>query len=1138
MKDTGAISNSVENKKQADLRTFSGLTSFFRTNEQEAKQQTTVQENEPKVDNETSNTAGSANNNEIPAQNINTGATANINQTDANDKTLEKDVQTTPKHNDQKTLTKAAASLQAAINQGNAYINSAAFNKMTSEKQTALQAVIQTGKDLMVKYNAMQTATNSAALDIDKNNKDKAATNVSANLTALNAITTNNIAATDINSTSAVITTSELAQAAHNIMLQLGTVNSNITYDASTQTATISAGEIDNQWFHIIPNGAQVKHVNITGRITVANGDASSLFGDYQELESIQSITGLSNLDTNNVTNMSAMFYGDSGLTGLDLSNFNTSNVTDMSGMFEGDSDLTSLDVSNFNTSKVTDMSYMFSGDSSLTSLDVSNLDTKNVTNMSDMFYEDSSLTSLDVSNFDTSKVTDMNLMFNDDSALTSLDLSSFDTSQVTDMGDMLAYDSGLTSLDISNFDTSNVSNMSNMLNASNLNKLTLGEKTKLASGAGIPGTTWYKDGDLSKSATVADLENGKAHAGTWELANASVTLKFVNAKHTDKTLYTSDVIPGFTGKSLDLTDSTVKSTYITPNIPTGYTYATTDAELAGQTQPTKADFTATGNTVTIYLAGDPETNVTVKYELKNGNQVGNTITPTGNQVGDTIDLSQDGAVIQANPIPDGYHYATNPDDMPANYVQPGPITYSTQSQDKVIYVVGDPVAAGDTVKVVHYLEGTTKPVPGLTDYVLGADGHYGDTVTASGDDAAQKAPFGYKLVNPDAQTYVLTKGAPRTFIFYYTKNGGGSLPEPDWTPKLPIPGEVDIPQGTDLSGDTTYAGNAITNKDQMPDGTKYSWQPTPDTSKKGKQTGTVVVTYPDGTKTSINVMVNIVDKNVNGNTGNNSHDTAKEEVLKHNAYLYGQDGRRANQAVLKAGSTVTTYGMVVINGRKFFTLDNDYYLATGNAVSQTRKLKHNAYLYNKYGQRVGKKVVKTGQNVATYGTVVTIRGKKYYTIDHNHFMKANNFMKIAYPDLANSELSPNAKQDSDKAFTVKALQHNAYLYNKEGKRANKVILNLNSKVKTYGMKTINGRKFYVAANNYYIAAGNIEATKRKLTHNAYIYSQYGNRIGRKVVKQHQVVGTYSDPVGIRGKSYYIIGSGRYLKQANFETTR
>ncbi len=1241
-------SNTNKQTFKSNLDTFSGLSLFFTA---------------------TPNNSSS----DTSAQNINT---ANRDQANAVGKTLAPSITTTPMSDEQTAVNKAAASLQTAITQGTAYINSAAFSKMTAEKQAQLRAAMQTGKELISKYNAMQIAVNSAALDVDQNNKNKAPTNISTNLMALNAVTSNIITTANTNSTNAVITTSELAQAAHNIMLRLGSVNSNISYDAGTQTVTISAGEIDNNWLKdpsLLPDNAQVKHIKITGRVTVADGNASNLFSPYyrEPMTTLQDITGLSNLDTSNITNMSGMFSF-LRLTSLDVSNFDTSNVTNMSQMFEnddnltsldvshfntgkvtkmvymfgGDSSLTSLDLSNFDTSKVTDMSNMFSGDSSLTSLDVSNLDTKNVTNMSDMFYEDSSLTSLDVSNFDTSnvtnmnemfasvsdltsldvsnfdtsnvtnmgnmfgndtaltniiglhnfdtsKVTDMNLMFNDDSALTSLDLSSFDTSQVTDMGDMfygdynlinltglesfntsqvtnmsnmfdgdsgltsldlssfdtsqvtdmgdmLAYDSGLTSLDISNFDTSNVSNMSNMLNASNLNKLTLGEKTKLASGAGIPGTTWYKDGDLSRSATVADLENGKAHAGTWELANASVTLKFVNAKHTDKTLYTSDVIPGFTGKSLDLTDSTVKSTYITPNIPTGYTYATTDAELAGQTQPTKADFTATGNTVTIYLAGDPETNVTVKYELKNGNQVGNTITPTGNQVGDTIDLSQDGAVIQANPIPDGYHYATNPDDMPANYVQPGPITYSTQSQDKVIYVVGDPVAAGDTVKVVHYLEGTTKPVPGLTDYVLGTGGHYGDVVTASGDDAAQKAPFGYKLVNPDAQTYVLTKNTnpQKTFVFYYTKNGGGSLPEPDRTPKLPIPGEVDIPQGTDLSNDTTYAGDAITNKDQMPDGTKYSWQPAPDTSKQGKQAGTVVVTYPDGTKTSINVMVNIVDKNVNGNTGNNSHDTAKEEVLKHNAYLYGQDGRRANQAVLKAGSTVTTYGMVVINGRKFFTLDNDYYLATGNAVSQTRKLKHNAYLYNKYGQRVGKKVVKTGQNVATYGTVVTIRGKKYYTIDHNHFMKANNFMKIAYPDLANSELSPNAKQDSDKAFTVKALQHNAYLYNKEGKRANKVILNLNSKVKTYGMKTINGRKFYVAANNYYIAAGNIDATKRKLTHNAYIYSQYGNRIGRKVVKQHQVVGTYGDPVGIRGKSYYIIGSGRYLKQANFETTR
>ena len=1134
-KDTGVISDVNENELKPDLKTFPGLTLFLAgnestntkstqdtTNKSNGEQETSAQrngENTSKINDDdlvtnavssdtdeqtvstkdnkqlTSNTNKQAtktnldtfsglslfltatpnnSNSDTSAKNINT---ANRDQTNADDKvpvaTLKPalSIPTIPISDGQTALNKAAASLQTAIDQGTTYVNSADFSKMTAAKQAQLRAAMQTGKELMAKYKAMQTATNSAALDIDQNNKNKTATDIRANLLALNVVTTNNIATPNINSTNAVITTSELAQAAHNIMLELGTVNSNISYDADSQTVTISAGEIDNQWYNSSLIAGNIKHINITGRVTVANGDASHLFGSsrsYNPLSSsLQDITGLNNLDTSNVTNMEAMFASDRGLTTLNISSFNTGNVTDMRNMFDFDLALPSLDVSNFDTSKVTDMSGMFNGDSYLTSLDVSNFNTSEVTDMSSMFNGDNSLTSLDVSNFDTSKVTNMNNMFNGDT--------------------------GLTSLNVSNFDTSNVSNMSNMLNAANLNKLTLGEKTKLASGAGIPGTTWYKDGDLSKSATVADLENGKAHAGTWELTNASVTLKFVNAKHTDKVLYTSDAIPGFTGKSLDLTDSTVKTTYITPNIPTGYTYATTDAELAGQTQPTKADFTAAGNTVTIYLAGNPETNVTVKYELKNGNQVGNTITPTGNRVGDTIDLSQGGAVMQANPIPDGFHYATNPNDMPANYVQPGVITYSTQSQDKVIYVVGAPVAAGDTVKVVHYLENTTKSVPGLTDYILGDGGHYGDTVTASGEDAAQQAPFGYRLLNPTAQTYVLTKDTnpQKTLIFYYTKNGGGSLPEPDRTPKLPIPGEVNIPQDTDLSNDTTYAGDAIMNKDQLPDGTKYSWQPAPDTSKKGKQEGTVVVTYPDGTKTSINVTVNIVNKNANGN-GNNNHGEAKEELLKHNAYLYNKEGKRANQAVLKAGSTVTTYGMVVINGRKFFTLANDYYLAAGNAVSQTRKLKHNAYIYNKYGQRVGKKVVKTGQSMATYGTVVTIRGKKYYTIDHQHFMKANNFTKIAYPDLANSELSPNAKEDNTKAFKVKALKHNAYLYNQDGKRANKVILNLNSKVKTYGMKTINGRKFYVADNDYYIAAGNIDATKRKLTHNAYIYSQYG----------------------------------------------
>ena len=65
----------------------------------------------------------------------------------------------------------------------------------------------------------------------------------------------------------------------------------------------------------------------------------------------------------------------------------NTSNVTDMSYMFYGCSGLTSLDVSSFNTNMVTDMTYMFKGCTSLTSLTLSNFNTSNVTYMDSMFY-------------------------------------------------------------------------------------------------------------------------------------------------------------------------------------------------------------------------------------------------------------------------------------------------------------------------------------------------------------------------------------------------------------------------------------------------------------------------------------------------------------------------------------------------------------------------------------------------------------------------------------------------------------------------------------------------------------------------------------------------------------------------------
>ena len=170
----------------------------------------------------------------------------------------------------------------------------------------------------------------------------------------------------------------------------------------------------------------------------------------------------LSNFDTQNVTDMSYMFANMSSLKSLNIATFDTQNVTDMSHMFDSNR-VASLDVSSFNTQKVTDMSSMFRSMRLLKLLNLSNFNTQNVTNMSHMFFGLELPTSLDVSNFDTSNVTKMDWMFSGVESLTSLDLSNFNTKKVTDMTEMFNEMKSLVTLDISNFDTSNVKYMSNI---------------------------------------------------------------------------------------------------------------------------------------------------------------------------------------------------------------------------------------------------------------------------------------------------------------------------------------------------------------------------------------------------------------------------------------------------------------------------------------------------------------------------------------------------------------------------------------------------------------------------------------------------------------------------------------------------
>ena len=235
-------------------------------------------------------------------------------------------------------------------------------------------------------------------------------------------------------------------------------------HDTKKPYGAFALNEVENApgWYKPNDEGSNANIIKkVVFDASFANARPTSCCEWFNGCTDLTTIEGIEYLNTENVTDMSGMFWGCAALTTLDVSHFDTQNVTNMSYMLSDCSALTTLDVSNFNTQNVTNMYYMFSGCLALTTLDVSNFNTQNVTNMSGMFSDCSALTTLDVSNFNTQNVTDMSYMFFNCSALTTLDIANFDTKNVTDMSYMFNDCSALKTLDVSNFDTQNVTDMS-----------------------------------------------------------------------------------------------------------------------------------------------------------------------------------------------------------------------------------------------------------------------------------------------------------------------------------------------------------------------------------------------------------------------------------------------------------------------------------------------------------------------------------------------------------------------------------------------------------------------------------------------------------------------------------------------------
>ena len=98
-----------------------------------------------------------------------------------------------------------------------------------------------------------------------------------------------------------------------------------------------------------------------------ANARPTSCYKWFDMCTSLTEIEGIENLNTEKVTNMGSMFSGCHVLNPLDVSNFDTQNVEDMSCMFWNSSALTTIYVSDkFVTTKVSSGSEMFKDCTSL----------------------------------------------------------------------------------------------------------------------------------------------------------------------------------------------------------------------------------------------------------------------------------------------------------------------------------------------------------------------------------------------------------------------------------------------------------------------------------------------------------------------------------------------------------------------------------------------------------------------------------------------------------------------------------------------------------------------------------------------------------------------------------------------------
>ena len=113
---------------------------------------------------------------------------------------------------------------------------------------------------------------------------------------------------------------------------------------------------------------------------------------------------------------------------------------------------------------------------------------------------------------------------------------------------------------------------------------------------------------------------------------------------------------------------------------------------------------------------------------------------------------------------------------------------------------------------------------------------------------------------------------------------------------------------------------------------------------------------------------------------------------------VYDKNGKKLAGKMFKVNDEegaklINTYGTKTIKGKSYYRIGENEYIAAGNIDGTLKFLKRNSYVYNQYGNRDNNLKRKKNEQVATYGSAVTINGAKYYRVGIRQYIKKSNFM-------------------------------------------------------------------------------------------------------------------------------------------------